>query len=298
VDGIQIDVIRNNYLGIYVNSFVIRTKNENIFIDGGLYWNKDAYLSYADEGKPLSLILTHGHWDHLGCVALLKQKGATILAHQSDDKFWKDFSWHWKYLYGQYREEVQIPEARKSMFWDSIGQTVEVDKYLTDGAVYSMGGTDILVLHTPGHSPGHVCIFEQNTGTLFSGDTLLGEGFFGGMPMYMDVQSYLSSMRILKELKPSAVRCNHNDLMSGTDLQKKIDEGVEAVRQFGEAVEEFLKQKASWPIPRLGEVLSFVGQKMGKPVGPGGCISVLAHLEVLADSYPTANSIRSGYIIR
>jgi len=90
------------------------------------------------------IIATHYHSDHIGGIKyLLEKTGAELLVHEDE---------------------------RESM--DRLG--FKVDIILKDGDLLSLGGLSVKIIHTPGHSPGSICIYSN--GKLFTGDTL----FVGG----------------------------------------------------------------------------------------------------------------------
>jgi glyoxylase-like metal-dependent hydrolase (beta-lactamase superfamily II) len=107
--------------------------------------------------KPVALVHTHAHFDHVGCSALLKRiTGAPILMHAGD-----------RPLYQNLVEQGQ-----------TLGITLEapgiVDRLLTHGDRIPCGKGHLEVLHTPGHTPGSLCfrMAGEEEDALFSGDTL------------------------------------------------------------------------------------------------------------------------------
>jgi len=114
------------------------------------------------------IINTHGHFDHIGGNRYFAKKtGAGLLIHE-DDLFFlnKNVSRFLEFIRG--------------------GRDVKHDvSLLKDGDVIEIGGLTLRVIHTPGHSPGSICLYTE--GNLFTGDTLFTEGmgrtdFSGGDP--------------------------------------------------------------------------------------------------------------------
>ena len=156
-----VHVISHPYLGQYSNSFVMEDENCSIFIDSGLNGNANLLEPFLNK-EDLVLFGTHGHWDHIGLHAYLKEKNVELYAHEGDRHYLEDFKWHWQVLFGQYANDFDLPDARWTIFQNCIGSPVTTDKTIADGDTYCFDGLIFEVIHTPGHSNGSVCLFHTN----------------------------------------------------------------------------------------------------------------------------------------
>lgn len=124
-----------------------------VIIDPG--GDEDAVLAYCTRNSinVLYIINTHGHPDHVcGNGQIKAATGATIVMHQEDAAFFSK------------------PEVMQ--FFSQLGLPVSppVDMTVKDGAVLSFGKESLVVIHTPGHTPGGMCLYSKPH--LFTGDTL------------------------------------------------------------------------------------------------------------------------------
>jgi glyoxylase-like metal-dependent hydrolase (beta-lactamase superfamily II) len=112
------------------------------------------------------IVCTHGHFDHVGAVSDLKNEtGAKVLIH---------------------KHEIEIYSAAKDMaaFWGyELDPLPDPDVLVEEGEIIKIGGVGFKVFHSPGHSPGGICLYGE--GVVVTGDTLFAGSvgrtdFYGG----------------------------------------------------------------------------------------------------------------------
>ena len=113
----------------------------------------------AEKGlRPVVAVNTHGHFDHtLGVPHVKRTYGVPFAAHGSD----------------AFLLENAGPSGR--IFGVKVQELPAIDIDLAGRSEISFGGTTLEIIHTPGHTPGHVCLFEPESRVLFTGDTLFAD---------------------------------------------------------------------------------------------------------------------------
>ncbi|GAA3667445.1 MBL fold metallo-hydrolase [Arthrobacter ginkgonis] len=81
------------------------------------------------------------------------------------------------------------------ILWEAVFPDTEPDAQITDGDVFEIAGTELVALHTPGHSPGSTCFYAESLDTLFSGDTLFNGGPGATGRSYSDFDTIIESIR-------------------------------------------------------------------------------------------------------
>ena len=159
-------------LGLYqTNTYILSNDSEALVIDPG--YEADAILD-ALQGKQLkAIVLTHGHFDHVGAVKeLVAETGCDVYIHPA---------------------ESAMPPMM------TAGQLYYTHTFGEGDTISPIDGVELSVLHTPGHTPGSVCLLWKDQ--MFSGDTLF-EGSCGRVDLPGgDPRVMMESLRRLASLQ-------------------------------------------------------------------------------------------------
>ncbi len=174
----------------YLNAYVIDGGQELALVDTGLNVPEalESLLTQLQEhgfapSEISTLIITHWHPDHFGLAREIKRRsGARLMAHRIEaaylqnllDDYYglQDDLRQWLRENGMPRDEVELLELRPLSFF-GIDHEVQADRILEGGEHISIGRFQFEVVWTPGHSPGHICLYEPTERILLSGDHVL-----------------------------------------------------------------------------------------------------------------------------
>jgi hydroxyacylglutathione hydrolase len=147
-------------LGAYQTNCYILRRNETakdcLIVDIGLEPGELIDFLERDKLNPIAVILTHGHADHItGLVTLRKNYPDTkVYIHKLDAKM------------------LTKPQNNISALTGQLFRTKQADFLVEEGAVIEQAGIKLEVLHTPGHTPGGICLYPKDEKIVFVGDTL------------------------------------------------------------------------------------------------------------------------------
>jgi glyoxylase-like metal-dependent hydrolase (beta-lactamase superfamily II) len=180
-----------------------------------------------------TVVLSHAHPDHMGASErLFRECAPTVMIHGDDINQARDprrlihtFDIELaRRLYSDEKSHV----GDFTSFFDRSGCPMSLpvfpDRILADGELIELGGYRFEVVHTPGHSPGHISLFDGETGILYGGD-LVGEVVAWYTPSSGGVIGYLSSLDRMQERQPRVILPAHGGIIH-EPLQK-----IEEVRE-------------------------------------------------------------------
>jgi glyoxylase-like metal-dependent hydrolase (beta-lactamase superfamily II) len=211
-----------------------------ILVDTGLAHSSKAILEeverlYGENCPPQAIILTHGHFDHVGSVIKLSdQWNVPVYAH----------SLELPYLTGKENYPPADPTvgegliAGMSSIFPNEGINLEhrIHPLPQDGSIPNM--PEWQWIHTPGHTPGHISLFRKSDGILVAGDAittvkqesllsvLTQKQELNGPPAYFttDWNKAEESVRTLRQLKPTLAITSHGAPMKGEELKAALED--------------------------------------------------------------------------
>ena len=222
---------------IRANFYHVRGSEADLIVDTGtgiapLGW---VLGGLVDDAKRVIAVATHTHYDHVGGMhefgerlvhpqeqELLAGKGqfASLLA--------RDFpaAWRSQAEDGEHELPEVLVDAVPFEGFDPRHYTLapaRATRLVDEGDQITLGSRVFEVMHTPGHSPGGICLFDRRAGVLFSGDTLYDSRLFDELPG-SDIGSYLKTIARLRLLAGIDLVCpGHDDCFGGGRLRELCD---------------------------------------------------------------------------
>lgn len=214
-----------------VHSYLLIGKDAAILIDTGLGIGNIENQVKLLTSLPIIVITTHVHWDHIGGHSLFND----IYVHENDADW--------------LRNGISIPlnVIKKNVIGEPLSKTppkeFNIDNYrlytgepariLNDNDIINIGARSVRVLHTPGHSPGHICLFEEEKGYLYSGDLIYKGTLFAFYPstdpvLFKQSVDKISNLEGIIKVLPA-----HNELNIQTSLISDIKNAFEDIKDKG-----------------------------------------------------------------
>ena len=242
----------------HTNSYLIYTSAELLVIDpGSPYEDEQEALAnaigelVADGRRIKEILLTHMHPDHVGGVSALRERfpNVNVAAHR--------------------------------LTAEPLSGTVPVDRLIEDNDVIELKGSPAIrlqALHTPGHAQGHLCFYEARTGTLISGDNIVGLGSVLIEPEQGNMRDYLQSLKRMKDLPDLSVIFGGHGPAMGNPYEK-IDEYISHRLEREQRILRAINQGAA----SVKEIVAVVYTDVSPKAHPMAERAVLAHLDKLID---------------
>ena len=224
----SIPVSKGAFMGTYSPNVYLVAGREAALIDAG-YGDEADVRARVDYVKGLAntnlayIVVTHAHADHAGGAEAIKEAtGAKIVLHRLDAE-------------------------RQNRYL----QATTVDMEVEDGDTLEVDSAELEVIHSPGHSPGHICLYLRGEKVLFSGDNVPGAGTTAIAPPEGDMGQYVDSLRKLLSYDIQIICPGHGPIIREPrrKIQELIDHRLDreeqvlsCLRQGKETIEEMVRE--------------------------------------------------------
>jgi len=237
-----------------INAYII-TGEKNLLIDTGFNRPecesalKSAFNELGIEST--DLFITHLHSDHCGLIKQFSDENSTIFSGETDGELinFEAGNLYWRMLddlfikYGfpkaDFGRNTDIHPGRKYCHEERVDFT-----YVNEGDVLEYGGYRLKAIETPGHTPGHMCLYDEEKKILFCGDHILGTitpNICIELSAENPLQDYLDSLSKVEKLDVELLLSAH-----GTPVENMYDR---------------IKELKEHHKNRLGEVLRILGRE-------------------------------------
>jgi glyoxylase-like metal-dependent hydrolase (beta-lactamase superfamily II) len=304
----------------YINSYLVQGNN-GLLIDTG--WNTEETFDslkkqLADIGINLEdisqIVVTHAHPDHYGLADRLKRRcSAQVYLHEEERNIIKSRYIDMDGLLQQMAQWLHFNGTPPDELTELQAASLPMRKFVTPampdvtlygGETITTGYFSFKVLWTPGHAPGHICLYEPTRKILFSGDHILPT-ITPNVGLHPQSSSnplgdYLDSLNKLKQLDVKLVLPGHEHPFTG--LEQRIEELIQHHKRRNSEILETLKAnpKTAYQIATgitwMHNVNGVGWDKLGPWDKRMAVLETLSHLEAMRASKEVDKSIKDGII--
>jgi glyoxylase-like metal-dependent hydrolase (beta-lactamase superfamily II) len=256
-----------------LNSYFIKGQDRNLLIDTGFNSQVcyDALIGAMDALKSnmdnTDIFLTHLHTDHVGLCNKIASKDTKIFISSTDESYLKalyqqdylDNLFQRYYTLGFSVEELEENIKNNPMVKylppkDTLFTAIE-DSYEFDLGTFKLKG-----VVTPGHTPGHMCLYSEDTGILFSGDHIIFD-ITPNITIWKDVENslddYIKSLKKIKSYEVKTTLSAHRKAMGNcydrideliAHHNNRLEEAYDIVKNSGGITPYHAASKMKWSI--------------------------------------------------
>lgn len=209
------------------HSYLLLGNNKALLIDTGLGISNIKDIVNKITNLPIIVATTHIHWDHIGGHKYFNNIAVHILE--------KDWLLNFPIPLAVVKHNILKKPC-------NFPKTFDIDKYeiykgkptiiLNDNDVIDIGNRKIKIIHTPGHSPGHICFYDMNNKYLFTGD-LVYEGELDAYYPTTNPIDFKNSIDKIRKLDVDRILPAHHKLNIDKSLIEEIWKAFEELEQKG-----------------------------------------------------------------
>ncbi|MCD6032085.1 MAG: beta-lactamase-like protein [Thermomicrobiales bacterium] len=258
------------------------------------------------------VLISHADVDHFGGNAAIRAAAprAIVCAHVADCDWIGDRERILRERYGWYAAhgpDADYDADTKDWLRNALGPDVAVDLHLVGGEVFRLGPRlSVEVLHLPGHSLGHIGLWEPVSRSAIITDATLGAGLLNNEgevihpPPYMLLEEYEATVRRLQALAPKRLLTAHYAVMEGVEVERFLSESLAFVDRARSAILNAVETSDEVTIVGLLEVLNPVlgpftsmSNELGGPIRAHlGELVASGRIEEIAGRQPPAWRVR------
>ena len=210
------------------NMWHVRGRNRDLLFDSGLgHFSLRRHVPLVTE-RPLVCVASHTHFDHIGS----HHEFPGCCVHKEEAHILADPRNEWT-LADRYATDAMFDAEPEG--WENAAYRVrpaELGRVLDADDVIDLGDRAFSVVHTPGHSPGGIGLFERGTGIFLSGD-IIYDGPLIDDAYHSDIAHYVETLQRLRHLPVSVVDGGHFPSFGPTHFRQLIDEYLAGHRKPG-----------------------------------------------------------------
>jgi glyoxylase-like metal-dependent hydrolase (beta-lactamase superfamily II) len=182
-----------------VNCWLVGDDEAVIIIDPGT--DASAVLDAVGDREVVAVICTHGHDSHVrAALEVAKRDEAPVALHAAE-------CYEWRQVHPDVMPEIEM----------------------ADGGAFEVADVVLVVMHTPGHSPGSVCLYSEDLKSVFTGDTVVASGPYPHEGSFDDFPGQLAAIgeQVLDLPADTAVLCGHGERTTVAALATHWDSWVD-----------------------------------------------------------------------
>ena len=210
------------------NIWHVRGRDRDLLFDTGLgHFSLRNHVPLVSERR-LTCVASHTHFDHIGCHHEFPDR----CVHTAEAQILADPRNEWT-VADRYANEEMFDGAPEG--WDTARYRIlpaPAGRMLEHGDVVDLGDRAFEVIHTPGHSPGGIALYEKRTGILLSGD-IVYDGPLIDDVYHSDIDDYVGTLLAMRRLDVSIVHGGHFPSFGKVRYRQLIDEYVAGRRKAG-----------------------------------------------------------------